>query len=273
MPPPDLLPFAGPEHQPFDLGAGSRGALLVHGFPGTPADVRPVGEELAKNGWRVCGPLLPGFGRDIANLNRTGRADWLHAIEEAWADLRASCGPCALLGYSMGGALALNLADRLRPDGLTLIAPFWHAPGFLPKLVPLARLVAPTMRPFEKADFDDPSVRAQFERVTPGIDLDDPEVRDFIRSEFTLPLGAIHEVLRLGRDAFRRARSVTVPTLVIQGLDDETIRPADTRRLVKRMRRAPVTYHEVAGGHHLAHAHSPHRAAVAGLIVDYLATI
>ena len=38
---------------PFELGIGPGACLLVHGFTGTPWDVRPLGEALARGGFRV----------------------------------------------------------------------------------------------------------------------------------------------------------------------------------------------------------------------------
>ncbi len=57
-----LALFQGEEHQPFHWVAGPPAALLVHGFPGTPAELRPLGQALYEAGWTVSAPLLPGFG-------------------------------------------------------------------------------------------------------------------------------------------------------------------------------------------------------------------
>ena len=145
---PDLKPYQSPEHQSFQLGEGPGGVLLIHGFPGTPAEVRGIGQALAENGWHARGTLLPGFGPDIVNLAEKRREDWLRAVGTEWDALRADHDPCVLIGFSMGGALALHLAERLPPDKLVLIAPFWRLPGFLPRLVPILKLVMPVMRPF-----------------------------------------------------------------------------------------------------------------------------
>ena len=63
--------FTEDEHQPFRKsarGAMRGAALLVHGFPGTPADMRPLAASLAAAGWDVDAPLLPGFGPEIITL-------------------------------------------------------------------------------------------------------------------------------------------------------------------------------------------------------------
>ena len=266
----DLKPYQDPEHQPFKFGEGPGGVLLIHGFPGTPAEVRGIGQALAEDGWHARGPLLPGFGPDIVNLAEKRRDDWLEAVGGEWEALRADHYPCVLIGFSMGAALALRLAECLPPDRLVLIAPFWRLPGFLPRLVPVLKLVMPVMRPFKDADFSDLEVRAGFDRLMPGIDLEDPEAQAYIREEITLPLAVIDEVLRLGGEAYRTANSVSSPTLVIQGRDDQMVHPDLTHRLVRRMGGADVIYREIAGDHELIHEHSEQKTIVTGLILDFL---
>ena len=58
----------GPEHETFTLPGGRPAALLLHGFLGTPAEMRGLGEALHEQGWTVYAPLLPGFGSDIETL-------------------------------------------------------------------------------------------------------------------------------------------------------------------------------------------------------------
>ena len=104
--------YSAPEHQPFALGEGPVGALLLHGFPGTPAEMRPLGEKLAAAGWAAYGPLLPGFGPQIATLGKKTRHDWLAAAQEKWQQVQARHQTAVLIGLSMGGALALNDPDK-----------------------------------------------------------------------------------------------------------------------------------------------------------------
>jgi carboxylesterase len=270
----ELKPYQSPEHQPFQLGQGPGGVLLIHGFPGTPAEVRGIGKALAENGWHARGPLLPGFGPDIITLAEKRRVDWLEAVGAEWGALLAEHDPCVLIGFSMGGALALHLAQRLPPDRLVLIAPFWRLPGVLPRLVPVLKGVMPEMRPFKDADFDTPEVQAGFQRLLPDVDLDDPQVRDYLREKITLPLSVIDEVFRLGAEAHRLAKAVSVPALVIQGRDDRTVRPELTRKLAERLgdgqADGQAIYREIGGPHELIHENSEQQAEVIELIIDFL---
>lgn len=270
----DLRPYRSPAHQPFDLGSAPQQALLVHGFPGTPAEVRPVAEYLAAHGWRAKAPLLPGFGPDIANLERYNRFDWQREVERAWLDMverGESTGYNALIGFSMGGALALSLASRLKPDRLVLIAPFTRFPRLLTWLALLARRLSKRYYPFRKADFSDPRLRQQLSRFLPDVNLDDPEVQSVIRTQFALPMNVVAELIHQGEEAWRSAPHTKTHTLIIQGTQDQLVQPAQTQKLVRRFSTGLVTYREVEAGHDLLDDHNPVWRTVAHLIVEYLA--
>jgi carboxylesterase len=253
--PADLRPYSGPQHEPFILGEGPGQALLIHGFPGTPAEMRPLGEALAGDGWRAQGLLLPGFGPGIVTLETCTIEDWIHAAQSEWDAIQSGSGPRLLLGYSMGGALALILAAQQPPDLLVLVAPFWKMPGFLPRLVPLAHRFYPRFRPFKKSDFSDPRLRQMLASILPDVDLDDLDIQQTIREEFILPLGVINEMFHLGRQAHRTAAQVACPVIILQGAEDPLVRPKETRRLAKHLARCqpdvPVDYLEIPGGHDL----------------------
>lgn len=269
---PELTPFAAPVHKPFSLGNSPQQALLIHGFPGTPAEVRPLADLLYRSGWEVHVPLLPGFGPDIANLNQRRRSDWIDAVISEWQSLKSSCQDCLLLGYSMGATLAIHAAAVLQPEKLVLISPFWHAPGIYSLLVPLVRRLAPNIHPFKNADFRDTRLRHIIASIVPDTDLDDPKVQEYIRTRFTLPLAAMEEVIRMGREAYRLAKQIHGETLIIQGSQDPLVQPSNTRQLIGQLGEKQACYYEIQAGHDLLNESSQHFNQLAKKVVDFAHT-
>ena len=95
----------------FD-GDGPIGVLLLHGFTGSPASMRPWGEALAAHGWTVRVPRLPGHGTRWQDMNITTWEDWYSEAERNLRDLQGRCSRIFVCGLSMGGALTLRLAER-----------------------------------------------------------------------------------------------------------------------------------------------------------------
>ena len=103
------------------------GVVLVHGFTGSPYEVRYLGEQLARAGFTVRAPLLPGHGTSLEDLDATTWKDWTEAVERAVDSMRVRCRRIAVVGQSLGGLLALHLASH-RSDVAcvaSLAAPLW----------------------------------------------------------------------------------------------------------------------------------------------------
>ena len=104
-----------PGAEPVDLPGGPVGVLLSHGFTGTTQSIRPWAEHLSAAGLTVLAPRLPGHGTRWQDMNATGFADWYAEVERGFDDLRSRCSTVFVMGLSMGGTLALRLAE-LRAD-------------------------------------------------------------------------------------------------------------------------------------------------------------
>src|SRR5688572_7729976 len=61
----------------YARGTGQRAALCLHGFTGTPFEVRPLAEALAAQGYTTLAPVLAGHGGTVDDLAGTTHADWL----------------------------------------------------------------------------------------------------------------------------------------------------------------------------------------------------
>ena len=241
--------FDDPKHEPFTFPGSAGGALLVHGFPGTPNDMRALGHSLNEQGWEAQGILLPGFGKDIATLGQRRMEDWANAVREAMNDLKSRHGKTLLVGHSMGGALALQVAADLQPDGLVLLAPFWKISGWMWRVLPVLMPVFRSVKVFslQKLDFDDEETRRGIHSYAPDADLDDPQVQQAVR-DFAMPTRVINQVRQAGKVGHASAPGVRVKTLVLQGSEDKTVTPTLTRQLIMALP-TPPRYVEVKEGH------------------------
>ncbi|MEX1157357.1 MAG: alpha/beta fold hydrolase [Thermomicrobiales bacterium] len=264
--------FAGEQHHPFEHDAGPSAVLLLHGFMGTPAEMRPLGAALAAAGVSSRAIVLPGFGPDIARLGQAGRADWQRAALRSWDELREQYARVSVLGYSMGGALALWIAANRPVDRLVLLAPLWKLLGGDPRAraLPLVRHIVKQMPAFRDADFDNPETREFFANATPGIDLDDAATQRRLRREITVPTATLDEMRALATQGPRLAKRVVAPALVVQGIADTAVHAKETRRLVANLA-GPVAYHEITGDHMLTLDDRCSWPVVRSLVVGFMA--
>ena len=243
--------FQAPEHQTYCWSGGRPAALLLHGFPGTPAETRALGHVLHDAGWTVQGLLLPGFGTDIDRLGEYRYGDWVRATVQAVRSLQSQHRPVLLAGFRMGAAVATVAAANAKPDGLALLAPFSGAIGPIGAIMPVLRRLIPTVKPFRlfKPDFSDPEVRKSMATFLPGVDLADPPVQRSLL-DISIPLAVLDELRLAGQAAREAAGSVHAPTLIIQGVNDKVVLPKLSRQLVYAFPQ-PARYVEAAAAHDL----------------------
>ncbi|KJS86636.1 MAG: hypothetical protein JM58_06705 [Peptococcaceae bacterium BICA1-8] len=115
--------------EPFDFLGNETGCLLIHGFTGSPGEMRPLGEYLHKKGYSVKGVLLPGHGTKVENLACTSWGNWYQEVVEGYEGLKARCEKVFVIGLSMGGALAFHLAANEKINGgiVSICAPIFLA--------------------------------------------------------------------------------------------------------------------------------------------------
>lgn len=214
-----LHPFDPEAIRPWRIGAGRRGALMLHGFAGTPPELRRLGEHLAARGWRVDGPLLAGHGTSPEDFAGTRWQDWARSAAEAVDRLAAECDPVVVAGQSMGGALALHLAahDPRIAAVATLAAPIWLTDWRL-KVIFAAKYVQRWHTP----DPDD-------------VDLFLPEAVEELHSYGRRSTRSIHELTRLLRTVRGELAMVRQPVLLLHGGRDRTVDPRNAADIARRL--------------------------------------
>ena len=94
--------------------------LLLHGSTGTPAEMRDLGTHLHNHGISAYCPRIGVTGtRDKAR----SWEGWVSQAQVAMEIAATSSSATFVCGLSLGGAVALMLADRTPVKGLILLAP------------------------------------------------------------------------------------------------------------------------------------------------------
>lgn len=188
---------------------GDVGVLLIHGFTSTPSSLRPVAQPLAQAGFAIEMPLLPGHGTTWKHMQRTTAADWSKECDDAFELLRARTREQFVVGLSMGGTLALQLAQRRGKDlrGMVLINPAVLYADPRLKVLPLLRWVLPSV----------PGV---------GNDIAKPDEQELAYDR--VPLKALWSMLELQKSVRHDLSRIDIPTLIFTSRQDHVIDPANS---------------------------------------------
>lgn len=214
--------------RPLQLQGGGDGCLLVHGFTSSPADIRPLSRYLHSLGCTVREVLLPGHGVSPMAMAAYSGSDWLKAVEDELAELKNNCPRTWVLGFSMGGILALLTASRQPLAGLVTIgAPIWPRPRRT-KWAFLFRRSNKYIGLGKPGEFRHPSWR--YEKVA---------------------LKNVADLMALIRQGKKALSQVAAPALVVQGGEDRTVKPASALYIFQGLgsRHKELLY--TAGGHML----------------------
>ncbi|MEG0451230.1 MAG: alpha/beta fold hydrolase, partial [Lysinibacillus sp.] len=102
----------------------SIGVLFLHGFSGGPYEVQPFADYVQeKTGWVMAIPTLSGHG-EAENLEMKGykAQHWLMDAEIAYRRLAKQVDEIIIVGFSMGGVIAMYLANRYKVKKLVLLS-------------------------------------------------------------------------------------------------------------------------------------------------------
>jgi carboxylesterase len=204
-----------PGAEPFHAAGGPVGVLLCHGFTGTPQSLRPWAEHLAAAGLTVSLPRLPGHGTTVAEANLTHWEDWYAELDRELATLRESCDDVFVMGLSMGGTLAIRLAeqhgDAIR--GLVLVNPSLLTKRPDRFLLPVLRLAVPSW---------------------PGIasDIKKPGAAELAYDR--IPVKAAYQLSKLWLTTRNDLDKVTQPTLIFRSTEDHVVEPDSCRMFLDK---------------------------------------
>jgi carboxylesterase len=234
-----------PGAEPFSYDGGRTGVLLCHGFTGCPQSLRPWAEFLAAAGLSVRLPRLPGHGTTWQEMAHTRWEDWYAEVNRSFDELRATTDRIFVMGLSMGGCLALRLAE-LRGSavaGLVLVNPSITADTPLFAFLPVMKFVVPS---------------------TKGIASDIKKAGAAELAYTRVPLKAAATLPGLWRITKEQLSDVTQPVLVYRSAVDHVVGPRSLQILRDSLAGGVLEVRDCADSYHVATLDNDAKAIFSG---------
>jgi carboxylesterase len=216
-----------------DKKNGHIGIVLVHGFTGSPAAMRPWAEFLNARGYSVRVPLLPGHGTKPADLNQVEWPEWPAKVKCEIVELQKHCSQVFVAGLSMGGGTTLYVASELGDElsGIILVNPMIHVRGVSPGLAfALSRVV-------------------KFGNSVGG-DIKRKGVTEY--SYDKLPYRGIHQLLTMLKLTRAKLPAITVPMQLFHSVDDHTLPVSNTEIIMREVGSTNKSRIELLNSFHVA---------------------
>ncbi|RMF54392.1 alpha/beta fold hydrolase [Candidatus Woesearchaeota archaeon] len=193
---------------PVFIKRGRIGVLMFHGFTSTPQEMHYLADFLAKNNYSVAIPLLKGHGTDARDLARTKVKDWLDSVMPAYLELRKHCDKIFLGGSSFGANLAVILSQKIKVDGLLLLAmpAYFRREKTIRRALPFLSIIK-RIRPFPKKPY-----LGQYEHI----------YKKKLHYD-VFPLNCAKDVINTIALSRKLLPKIHVPTLVMQSDSDHQI--------------------------------------------------
>ncbi len=218
---------------PDRTGGRAIGVLLVHGFTGSPASMKPWARYLAEQGYAVEVPRLPGHGTTWQDLNQVAWTDWYDEATRAFDALHETCAAVVVCGLSMGGSVVLRLAEErgAQVSGVVLVNPFVSSDRKELKALPVLKHVVPSLR-----------------GVVNDIKKPDQDEVGYQR----LPLKGVAQVMEMWKVVVPALGRVTQPLLYFRSTADHVIDTSSSPTVLSAVGSTDVEERMLENSYHVA---------------------
>ena len=235
-------------------GDNGEALLFIHGITASPSEIYPAAQLVhEKTGAAVKGILLPGHGTSLKDLSRTRWTDWFQAVEDEIGKMRRQYNSLFLAGLSLGGLLSLYAAEKIADiNGVVSInAPIFLKIPAVDILAPVARLVCKNI----------PKAASTWNR----------KLNEEGRFNYNAtPIDAFQSMWQLRHKAVQGLKDITIPLLIIQSRQDETVRPSSGRFILVQAVNAPAELLELELSRHVA-TMDREKGIIADKIAEFMA--
>lgn len=215
--------------EPFQVEGGRTGILVSHGFTGTVQSMRPLGEAFADQGFTVTVPRLKGHGTHHEEMEETTYHDWITSIEEAFGWLSERCDSIFMAGLSMGGTLALHMAQK-------------H-----PEIKAISLINAAVDVPAMAVVHDMQDVRFM---DAIGSDIKKEGITELAYEK--TPVASIKQLLAFMDEVHNDLPKITCPALIFVSPEDHVVPPENSQMIFSRISSTEKRIIEMPDSYHVA---------------------
>jgi len=197
--------------------------LIIHGFGGGVHEVKPLVEYLTCIGYETYCPVLKGHSSTKKDMRSATYIDWIDSAEQELLRLKKNGEKVIIIGFSMGGLIAFNLACKHNIKAIVTI--------------------------------NTPIYYWNIYRVFLNL-LDDlknkkcKHIRRYLNAKSNSPFSSMIQFLLLLNKTKPKLEKISCPILTIQAEDDDTVRIKSVDYIHKHISSSKKTiryFHE--GGH------------------------
>jgi len=219
--------------------------MILHGFGGGVHEVEPLANYLTGLGYEVVCPVLKGHSTTRKEMRKATCKEWIASAEEVLLSMKETGGEILLIGFSMGGLIAFNLALRHNVRGIVTI----NTPIFYWNLYRVFLNLA-----------DDVKKRKS------------EHIRRYLKAKDNSPLLSMFQFLVLLHHTKPELEKIDCPLLIIQAEDDDTVRKKSVDYISGHVSSERKTIQYFHDGGHLIFL-SPVAGQVMSCVSDFLQSL
>lgn len=212
------------------------GVLMLHGFSGGPYEIEPLAKYLEENtNWILEKPTFTGHGEaESLSLKGYKAEHWLMDAEIAYRNLAKKVDEIYVVGFSMGGIIALYLATRYKVKKLVLLSA-------------AAKYIAPSQLLKDLRLMAEDAIHGQLK-----------ENELFRRYEYKIknvPVGSTVQFMKIVRQVEPYIHLINVPAYIVQGQLDGIVPYATAQNLHEKLpSKDKHLYLSPNGKHHICYS-------------------
>ncbi len=209
------------------------GIVLVHGFTGSPAAMRPWAHFLNDRGYTVRVPRLPGHGTKWQDLNEVKWQEWPDRAAKDVEELLGKCERVFIFALSMGGATSIQVAHRYgdKIAGLVFVNPMITIKGPAIHFAPIVAKLTPKMKAV-------------------GGDIKKPGASEW--SYDALPTKGVLQLNALLKDSRAKLPEIKAPFMIFHSKDDHVLPVYNTEIYMDEIGSSQKQRIELINSYHVA---------------------